>query len=60
MKTRYYTDTLAIIAVTTIILVIGFIMGMMVERLDTPNCPTEDSCYVDYYDGQWHVIEGER
>ena len=22
-----------------------------------PDCPQEDSCYVDYYDGAWHVIE---
>lgn len=23
------------------------------------DCPQEDSCYVDYYDGEWHVIRGE-
>jgi hypothetical protein len=25
-----------------------------------PNCPTEDSCYADYTNGRWSIIEGER
>jgi hypothetical protein len=26
----------------------------------SPNCPTEDSCYADYRDGAWHIMEGSR
>jgi hypothetical protein len=24
------------------------------------DCPHEDSCYVDYRNGEWYIIEGER
>ncbi len=30
------------------------------ESDSQPYCPTEDSCYVEYNDGHWTVIEGER
>jgi hypothetical protein len=23
----------------------------------TPNCPQEDSCAIDYRDGAWHITE---
>lgn len=24
---------------------------------DQPECPTEDSCAIDYRDGRWHITE---
>jgi hypothetical protein len=24
---------------------------------NTPNCPQEDSCSIDYRDGGWHITE---
>jgi len=26
-------------------------------ELEYPNCPTEDSCSIDYRDGAWHIEE---
>lgn len=34
----------------------GFLGGWMAGQPEVPSCPTEDSCTVDYQDGQW-VIE---
>jgi hypothetical protein len=28
-------------------------------HVDT-NCPQEDSCYPDYRDGEWYIVEGSR
>lgn len=28
-------------------------------RDQQPDCPLEDSCHVDYYDGAWHITEDQ-
>jgi hypothetical protein len=42
------------------LLVMGFVIGLLFASgwfYETPsiNCPQEDSCVVDYYDGAWHI-----
>lgn len=27
---------------------------------NAPHCPTEDSCFADYRNGKWYIIEGSR
>lgn len=41
-------------------IIIGIALDMMIDTAQTPNCPQEDSCYPDYYNGSWHIIEGSR
>lgn len=31
----------------------------MVWHVDT-NCPVEDSCYPEYANGEWYIVEGSR
>jgi len=35
----------------------GFTGGLAVAELREPDCPTEDSCVVDYHDHEWHIKE---
>lgn len=39
---------------------LGIIVVLVITLVSRPNCPTEDSCYVDYRNGVWHVMEGNR
>lgn len=38
-------------------LIAGFCIGWSACSLNHPDCPTEDSCTVDYRDGAWHIEE---
>lgn len=51
-----------IIGVAIIVFAFGFAFGYMAakDRFDGPDCPQEDSCYAEYYNGTWHIIEGEQ
>jgi hypothetical protein len=41
------------IAIATIAALVGVGVGTMI---DSPvDCPTEDSCKIDYHDGQWII-----
>lgn len=43
------------------ILLSGFAMGWTAHALLVPagpDCPTEDSCTIDYHDGRWIIEEG--
>ena len=33
----------------------GIGIGWSLNDLSRPNCPTEDSCSVDYRDGAWRI-----
>lgn len=48
----------SIIVVIVILVTIGFIIGYWsaMVRYDMPDCPQEDSCRPDYYNGTWHII----
>jgi hypothetical protein len=35
----------------------GFSLAVVIYQLMEPDCPTEDSCTVDYRDGEWHIEE---
>jgi hypothetical protein len=37
----------------------GGVLGWTLNDLSRPNCPTEDSCAVDYRDGAWHIEESK-
>ena len=47
IKARLYTWSL------------GFLLGLFVAFAisNGPDCPTEDSCIADYYNGSWHIVE---
>lgn len=34
-----------------------FAVGYFTAQPDKPDCPTEDSCTVDYHNGEWHIEE---
>lgn len=38
-------------------LIAGICLGWALNDILNPNCPTEDSCTVDYRDGEWHIKE---
>ena len=52
---------LAAAAFAAVIFALGFACGHIVgfDRA-LGDCPAEDSCHPDYYDGEWHIIPGER
>ncbi len=33
----------------------SFVAGYATHTSNQPNCPTEDSCSIDYNHGQWHI-----
>lgn len=35
----------------------AFVAGFFMPTDVKPNCPTEDSCAIDYRDGEWHITE---
>lgn len=35
----------------------GVFIGAIAFQDHKPHCPTEDSCTVDYHDGEWHITE---
>ena len=41
--------------ITVLIFLAGFFTGWSTNK--SPNCPTEDSCSVDYSNGEWHIKE---
>lgn len=49
------------------IVVFTFVLFTLAFRIGTPqdvwvvdaDCPSEDSCYADYYDGAWHIVRGD-
>lgn len=46
--------------IVTVALLFGFTVGLLtavVQQPEQPDCPTEDSCVVDYSDGRWTIKE---
>jgi hypothetical protein len=42
-------------------IVIGVFVGGFSSRGDaSPYCPTEDSCHIDFRNGEWHITEEVR
>lgn len=37
--------------------ILTVVLALTGGTTDTPSCPTEDSCSVDYRDGEWHIEE---
>jgi hypothetical protein len=35
----------------------GGILALLGSAVVEPDCPTEDSCELDYRDGAWHITE---
>lgn len=35
----------------------GFYSGQTAAQEDKPYCPAEDSCTIDYRNGEWHIEE---
>lgn len=35
----------------------GIILTISIVEAKRPDCPTEDSCTVDYRDGEWYIEE---
>lgn len=35
----------------------GVMLAVTVQTINQPDCPTEDSCAIDYRDGGWHITE---
>lgn len=49
------------LAALIFVCILGFALGYLAATIRyNPNCPTEDSCYADYENGRWTIIEGER
>jgi hypothetical protein len=40
-----------------LVLAAGILAVGEATRPDSPSCPTEDSCAIDYSDGRWTVTE---
>ena len=40
---------------TLLLLLVGFLLGLVVAALASPDCPTEDSCRADYRDGRYVI-----
>lgn len=52
-------DSLTFVMLLFILMAVGafFLLFTMNSTQDMPNCPTEDSCSIDYHDGAWHIEE---
>jgi hypothetical protein len=57
------------IAASTVLLAYAFVIASAAGLIgyDEPSewivdtdCPQEDSCYPDYRDGEWYIVEGSR
>ena len=40
---------------TLLLLLIGFLLGLVVAAVAGQHCPTEDSCRADYVDGRYVI-----
>jgi len=38
-----------------LLLLVGFLLGLVVAAMASPDCPTEDSCRADYHDGRYVI-----
>jgi hypothetical protein len=38
---------------------LGIALGFYIGRIPMV-CPTEDSCTIEYYDSQWHILPVEE
>ena len=36
---------------------LGILGTLAVQAAAEPHCPTEDSCSIDYRQGEWHITE---
>jgi len=44
----------------TVLFILGVVVGFNLGSGPMPSCPQEDSCYADYQNGHWTIIEGDR
>lgn len=49
---KLHTTLLRAIVVTLLAFVVGCSIG---DATTSPECPTEDSCTIDYRNGAWHI-----
>jgi len=56
---RFWRDYVEMAVIAAAVLYVAFWLGTTMCP-DRPHCPTEDSCYPEYEDGRWTIIEGER
>lgn len=45
----------ALMITATAMIIFAMIAGMIDARHPAPNCPTEDSCAINYRDGEWII-----
>lgn len=55
MTRRSKADT--ILVIVFIAFFTGMLAGIGLVEFFKPDCPTEDSCVVDYHDGEWKIKE---
>ena len=58
----FWTGVFVTILFFTVVIVMFTIDDIAAGRkyIVVPNCPAEDSCYPEYFQGEWYIIEGER
>lgn len=58
---RGLQTALALLAFCVMVGSLGFAIGFAIgQQAALGDCPQEDSCYADYYEGAWHIVPGER
>lgn len=60
MTTREWVrNYVELVALGVVVVVIAFMLGVSVggNVNPAPDCPTEDSCHIDYVGGEWVVTE---
>lgn len=55
MSRRRRIDTTIVIGL--LIFLMGMLVGVCAVEFFKADCPAEDSCVVDYHDGEWHITE---
>lgn len=50
-------DSLTFVMLLFILMAVGAFFLLIGMKQGMPNCPTEDSCSIEYHDGAWHVTE---
>jgi len=59
MRDKFYStyDGRDVLFAVILTAVISAFLTVSLVSVSQPICPTEDSCRVDYYNGQYHIIE---
>lgn len=57
-RTAWVSLTVAI-ALAVVAFLVGTLFGVAIAEEKKPYCPTEDSCSIDYSNGEWIITEDE-